>query len=620
MPESEGLAPGTHEVAVLHPQGRIEVEVEVAEQDGEIVVRRASLVRTARKIFQGELHLPDYVFTAPAPTADPTVGTGAARAGRSRPVQLIVPTPAGGANDAIARAIAQNLGPLLGRPVVVDNRAGAHGSIASEHVARATPDGGTLLLGYVATHGMHPAMQSLGYDPVADFEPVGLVGYSPTVLVAGPTVQARTVDELATYLRRHPETYTYASAGEGTAPHFAAELFKLAAGVDIAGLTFGGSSAALSDVVAGRTQLMFSSSVHRVPVDRQRTVRALALAGSQRVAMLPGVPTLHEAGIDGVDVTQWYGVFAPAKTPADVVDSLNSALNEILTRPDSAALFNARGIDVQPGPPDQLGRLVDRELTQMEAVRRARPARLCHLLRRHALDRISRPLVVFTAEVDAAQPRRRPTPGRLHHRRVPRGHRRPEVPGRRRAGRSVHKLVLCSAKIYWELAAARDKHDLDDVAIAHRAALPPARIASCGEMLELYPNAKDRALVQEEPANQGPWPYFGLELPEKLPERLSADQPDLPPAHGRTRTGLVEGPRGRTEDRSSTRRLADVAALPLSLRLSKMGAQRLEALLQAAVRSRDGGSSDDRSLWNALRPGSSAASSRETPACWSRKH
>jgi tripartite-type tricarboxylate transporter receptor subunit TctC len=303
------------------------------------------------------------VFTAPAP-AGTGVDTGTVQLGRSRPVQLIVPTPAGGANDAIARAIARNLGPLLGRPVVVDNRAGAHGSIASEHVARARPDGDTLLLGYVATHGMHPAMQALGYDPVADFAPVGVVGYSPTVLVAGPTVPARTVGELVTYLREHPEAYTYASAGEGTAPHFAAELFKLVADVDVAGLTFGGSSAALSDVVAGRTQLMFSSLFTAYPWIASGRVRALALAGSRRVAVLPGVPTLHEAGIDGVDVTQWYGVFAPAKTPADVVDSLNGALNEILTRPDSAGLLSARGIDVQAGSPDELRRLVDRELAK----------------------------------------------------------------------------------------------------------------------------------------------------------------------------------------------------------------------------------------------------------------
>jgi tripartite-type tricarboxylate transporter receptor subunit TctC len=349
---------------VLHPQGRIEVEVEVAEQDGDVVVRGASLVRTARKIFQGDLHLPDHVFTAPARAAGPTQGTGTVQVGRSRPVQLIVPTPAGGANDAIARALAQNLGPLLGRPVVVDNRAGAHGSIASEHVARARPDGDTLLLGYVATHGMHPAMQTLGYDPVADFAPVGLVGYSPTVLVAGPTVSARTVDELLTQLRAHPESYTYASAGEGTAPHVAAELFNLAAGVDIAGVTFGGSSAALGDVVAGRTQLMFPSLFTAYPWIASGRLRALALAGPEAVGLLPEIPTLHEAGIEGVDVTQWYGVFAPARTPAEVVDALNSALNEVLTRPDPAGLLNARGIDVRPGSPDELRRLVDRELAK----------------------------------------------------------------------------------------------------------------------------------------------------------------------------------------------------------------------------------------------------------------
>jgi 2-methylaconitate cis-trans-isomerase PrpF/tripartite-type tricarboxylate transporter receptor subunit TctC len=360
----EGLAPGVHEVAVLHPQGRIEVEVEIAQRDAEIAVLRASLVRTARKIFQGELHLPDHVFSAGTRSADPSASADPVRASRSRPIELIVPTPSGGANDAIARAVAQNLGPLLGRPVVVDNRAGAHGSIACEHVARAAPDGSTLLLGYVATHGMHPAMQSLGYDPVVDFAPVGLVGYSPTVLVAGPTVRARTVEELVSDLRTHPHTYSYASAGEGTAPHFAAELFKLETRVDVAGLTFGGSSAALGDVVAGRTRLMFASLFTAYPWIAGGRVRALAVAGPQRVDVLPGVPTLHEAGIDGVDVTQWYGLFAPAKTPAAVVDATNCALAGILTRADSAGLSLARGITVQPGPPEELGRLVDRELTR----------------------------------------------------------------------------------------------------------------------------------------------------------------------------------------------------------------------------------------------------------------
>jgi len=356
------LGPGVSEVAVLHPLGRIEVEVELVERDGETVIERASLVRTARKILQGDLHLPDHVFSRGAPSAGPIAGS--ARSERSRPIRLIVPTPAAGANDVIARAIALELGPLLGRPVVVDTRAGADGGIAGEHVARATPDGDTLLLGYVATHAMRPALQSAGYDPVADFAPVGLIGYSPTVLVAGHAVRARTAAELVAHLQANPAACTYASAGEGTAPHFAAELFKLATGVDIPGVTFGGSSAAISAVVAGRTQLMFSSSFTAHPWVASGRLRALALVGPDRVAALPDTPTLHEAGIDGVDVTQWYGLFAPAKTPARVVDDVNSALNEILTRTDSAGLIASRGIDVRPGTPDELGRLVDRELTK----------------------------------------------------------------------------------------------------------------------------------------------------------------------------------------------------------------------------------------------------------------
>ena len=139
-----------------------------------------------------------------------------------------MPTSAGGANDTIARAIARRLGPRLGQTVTVDNRSGAHGSIASEYVARARPDGHTLLLGYVATHGMNPALQTLAYDPVTDFAPVGLIGHSPTVLVAGPSVHGPDRARARRAPRRHPNRYNYASAGDGTAPHFAAELFKLA--------------------------------------------------------------------------------------------------------------------------------------------------------------------------------------------------------------------------------------------------------------------------------------------------------------------------------------------------------------------------------------------------------
>jgi len=160
-------------------------------------------VRTARNILQGELHLPDYVFSKPvgeasssnAPIASPGAAFPSVAAFPSRTITIIVPTTAGGANDAMARAIAQKLGPLLGRNVIVDNRAGANGSIAAEYVARAVPDGHTLMLGYIATHGMNPALQKLRYDPVGDFAPVGIVGYSPTLMVAGVAVPGQDVSK-----------------------------------------------------------------------------------------------------------------------------------------------------------------------------------------------------------------------------------------------------------------------------------------------------------------------------------------------------------------------------------------------------------------------------------------
>jgi 2-methylaconitate cis-trans-isomerase PrpF len=354
------LPAGTHDIAVLHPQGRIEVQVEMGTtEQGDAAVCRAALVRTARKILEGDLHLPGYVFSG--------ASTAVAATGRDepeRPITLIVPTPAGGANDAIARGLAQRLGPILGRPVAVDNRTGAHGSIASEHVARAAPDGRTLLLGYVATHGMNPALQRLGYDPVADFAPIGLIGCSPTVLVCNPRIAVSSLAELVELLKSHPGAYFYASAGNGTAPHFAAELFKRSAGVDIRAVTHSGSSPALTETIAGRTQLMFSSLFTAQPWIRTGRLRALAIAGPDRVAALPDVPTLDEAGIPGVEVTQWYGLFAPAGTPAGVVKDINAALNQVLGHTDSIGLIAANGITIEPGPPEQLGELVGTELAK----------------------------------------------------------------------------------------------------------------------------------------------------------------------------------------------------------------------------------------------------------------
>jgi len=286
----------------------------------------------------------------------------------SKTITIVVPTAAGGGNDAMARTIAQKLGPLLGQTIIIDNRAGANGSIASEYVARAAPDGHTLMLGYIATHAMNPALQKLRYDPVADFAPVGLVGYSPTLMVANARVPVKDVKDLVAQLKAKPDSYTYASAGNGTAPHFAAELFKLNAGVVMLGVPYKGAAPAVSDTIGGQTQFMFPSLFTALPHVRSGKLKAMAVAGPKRSALLPEVPTLKEAGVDGVDVQQWYAFFAPAKTPRAVVDKLNKALNEVLADKDIVKRMEDHGADVETSTPEELGALVKAELVKWKKV------------------------------------------------------------------------------------------------------------------------------------------------------------------------------------------------------------------------------------------------------------
>ncbi len=384
---------GAPSVAVLHPQGRINVDVTIEGLGDQAVIRRAALVRTARKIFQGQLHIPGYVFSKPittslsTPTGDidmhkkllvpliahslaaaSLVAAPAVLAYPTKTVTIVVPTAAGGGNDAMARTIAQKLGPLLGQTVIIDNRAGANGSIASEFVARATPDGHTLMLGYIATHAMNPALQKLRYDPVTDFEPNGLVGYSPTLMVASAVAPIKDVKDLVAQLKAKPDKYAYASAGNGTAPHFAAELFKLSTGVQMLGVPYKGAAPAVSDTIGGQTQVMFPSLFTGVPHVKNGKLKALAIAGPKRSALLPDVPTLKEMGVDGVDVQQWYAIFAPAKTPKTIVEQLNKVLNQVLNDKDVIQRIEGHGADVETSTPEQLGALVKAEGVKWRAV------------------------------------------------------------------------------------------------------------------------------------------------------------------------------------------------------------------------------------------------------------
>lgn len=374
----EAVAPRRN-LVVLHPAGRIDIEVETEGSGEATQIRRASLVRTARKILQGDLHIPDYVLSRPdgvaavpysgaqAPTAvDASPHTAVPFT--AKPITIVVPTSAGGGNDAMARVIGLKLGALLGQTVIIDNRAGAQGSIASEYVARATPDGHTLMLGYIATHAMNPALQKVGYDPVTDFEPIGLVGYSPTVMVAASNVPVSDVKDLVRQLRASPEKYNYVSAGTGTAPHFAGELFKLSSGTRMIHVPYNGASPALSEMLTGRAQFMFPSLFTAAPQIQSGKLRALAVAGPRRSAALPDVPTLAEAGVDGVDVTQWYALFAPSKTPKAMIDTLSKALHSVLADPQIILRMEQNGAEVQASTPAELRELVQSELKKWKNV------------------------------------------------------------------------------------------------------------------------------------------------------------------------------------------------------------------------------------------------------------
>jgi tripartite-type tricarboxylate transporter receptor subunit TctC len=292
----------------------------------------------------------------------------AAQAFPTKTITIVVPTAAGGGNDAMARLVAQKIAVDLGQPVIVENRPGGNGAIASEAVARAPADGHTLLFGYVATHAMNPALQKLRYDPVKDFEPIGLIGYSPTLMVAHPSLKARDSKELIALLRNSPGKYSYASAGNGTAPHFAAELFKMSTGADLLRVPYKGSAPAVADTIGGHTHIMFPSLFTGIPQVKGGKLNAVAIAGDKRSAALPNVPTLKELGVEGVNVTQWYALFAPAKTPKAIVQQLNVALNKVLNQKDVIQQIEGHGADVETSTPEEMGKIVADDLVKWRRV------------------------------------------------------------------------------------------------------------------------------------------------------------------------------------------------------------------------------------------------------------
>jgi tripartite-type tricarboxylate transporter receptor subunit TctC len=286
----------------------------------------------------------------------------------SKPITIVVPTSPGGANDAMARIIAQGLSQKLGQSVIVENRAGANGSIASEFVARAPADGYVLMFGYIATHAINPALQKLRYDPIKSFEPISLVATSPTLLVANNNLPVKNAKELVALLKSQPGKISYASSGKGTAPHLSGELFKINTGTDMLHVPYKGSSPAILDTIGGTTQVMFPSLFTAYPQIKGNKLIALGIAGKKRSPVLPNLPTLAEQGIPNVEVDQWYAMFAPAGTPKPIIQLLNKELIAVLNDKSNETKIEEQGATVDTSTPEELADLVKKEVARWKKV------------------------------------------------------------------------------------------------------------------------------------------------------------------------------------------------------------------------------------------------------------
>ena len=281
-----------------------------------------------------------------------------------KPIRIIVPTSPSGGNDIMARIVAQKLGDRMKHPFIVENKAGANGAIGADFVAKASPDGYTILFGYIATHGINPALSKLPYDAVKDFAPISQISEAQGVLVVHPSVAAKNVKELIALAKAKPGSLNYASAGNGTAPHIAGEMFKLMTDVEMTHVPYKGSSPAVVDTLAGQTQVMFPSLVAATQHIKNGKLRGLAVTGKKRSPLFPSLPTVAESGVPGFEITQWYGFFAPAKTPKAIVDKLNSEIAAVMKDPDTEKKFAEQGADIVVGSPEAFGKLVQSEIVK----------------------------------------------------------------------------------------------------------------------------------------------------------------------------------------------------------------------------------------------------------------
>jgi tripartite-type tricarboxylate transporter receptor subunit TctC len=298
----------------------------------------------------------------------PMAAQAQAQAFPNRPITIVVPASPGGAIDITARLIGAKLSAAWGQPVNVDNKAGATGMLGTDFVAKAPPDGHTLAL-VASSHAINPSMfRKLPFDTVKSFEPVALTHVVPLILVVSNGVPARSLNELVAYGRANPGKLSFASSGNGGAPHMSGELFKSMTGIDMLHVPYKGSTAAHPDLIGGRTSMMFDTVAAVAPQVKGGTVRGLAVTTLKRSSVFPEVPTMNEAGLKGYDTSTWGGLLAPAGTPKDVIAKLNAEVDKALASPDVREKLAAAGIEPGGGTPQQFGSFIQSEMTRWAKV------------------------------------------------------------------------------------------------------------------------------------------------------------------------------------------------------------------------------------------------------------
>ncbi len=282
----------------------------------------------------------------------------------SRPIHLVVPYTAGGGVDVVARSVGQELAKRLGQPVIVENKVGAGSNIGSDYVAKAPPDGYTLLMASPANAINMTLYRKMPYDTMRDLAPVALVGAVPSVLVVNPRFPAKSVQEFVAYAKAHPKEVFYGSGGNGTSEHLAAAMFSSIAGIDMVHVPYKGGAAAMTDVIGGQIPCMFTNQLGAMPHIKAGTLRVLGVADAHRSAALPDTPTFAEAGYPDFNVSVWWGLMAPAGTPKDAIDKLDKAVNAALAGPDLQRRLDEMGAHPIGGTPEQFGTFVAQEIAR----------------------------------------------------------------------------------------------------------------------------------------------------------------------------------------------------------------------------------------------------------------